>query len=695
MRPNFTHYPPIPRATLPKLIVFVNLLLGGAKAPLLRMLLKMPQTINLVIDNRHEVELLKREFADQQFFHFSMGHGQTMWAMIPDHPAANSTTYGGYGARLKNSERAANHLSGTKDFQDFCQTFPDEILSQCGGAVELMELNVYGSIAGAANAGAGTVLVPKLLKPLLRLQCPIELTFHSLGPTTFLGLAPRARINAASALLSQVNFVLDQSPQFQLVAKRLHLHELPPFRDDVEQRTRYLLADAAIMNGTDMRNYLRLVLHNMTNDGECGNLVSREVDFMVGLDEETDIASRVAKNLRDQLQEQIELAQDDPQLVDHIHWDDVSTSWTRESLDDIAERFTDSDDDELLRAIQKPVADHRFQISAATAHGGDFLLEALSRDFSVTPTSFHDYLQRIKLLKTFRRSVTTDLNWVNQASAQLTTAIAGLSGQFRETHRRLMRRPMWRQRVIRQLLGLAADLRMQGDQFALRQAETEALHRALSAIDHELQHHESILTGMMAQLDEFVPRGSLQQIPCYVAVQDIAEVFPALLRMPRQTRSQRVQILCAAADQILPAGMAKIVHAPSDRLEQIAEQVVHGAYEVVGPPHGGHHRHHMDATIYALPAIDLNSRAKLPDLIRKLDPKAKVVIGDTVEFGATVARARLHSFSKVQELFDGLPGSDLLDAVNDPYALLNSPDGFAGIEKLGGRVEGDRIVFPG
>jgi len=60
-----------------------------------------------------------------------------------------------------------------------------------------------------------------------------------------------------------------------------------------------------------------------------------------------------------------------------------------------------------------------------------------------------------------------------------------------------------------------------------------------------------------------------------------------------------------------------------------------------------------------------------------------------------VQRVRFRRFHSLQSLFAGLAGHDLWVAYTDKLSALNTTDGWELLKALGGRNEGERIIFDG
>ena len=695
MSTNTIVAPTQPRSSSTRVFV-VNLIFGGALAVILKYLLRNIRELTIVFDNAHELEKLREQFPGQPFLTFALGQGSTPWSLNPTHPTANSTSHGGFGGCVRNGALAARELLTSSDFQGFLQTLPDQALIQCGGgAVSLTEVHEYGSRAGAACTGASTIISPAMTPHLLKVGAPLEWHTNLLGPTTFLGIAERARTNGASALLSETRLLFDRAPNGWMAARSLMLHELPPYRDDGLQRNRHLLLDAVVMRSKEMQNYLRIVRPNWANTGNCGGVVSRQVDLMSGLDSERDIVSVVATYLQDELNSQFEEADPDHLLIDEIRWSDESSDQKRESISDIVSTAAASDSVDLLDRMKKPPAKYHFTLFATTAHGSEFHLERISETFAVTPQDLNEFLERIKVLRAFSWALKNEEYLLHQELSDLEPAISNLEVRISRLHDRLLcHRFIFRERFLANMERTAEELRFECDIRTRRLAELNTIQRTAALVDYELQHHEDVISDINRELTPLVPRGSLKQTKQYVVPCSLANAFPILLAMRNQERATQNSMICSLATQVTSAGLAKIVGASNDRLEAIARNMVFGDYSIACPPHGGRERCHTGATLYSIPPIDDGILVKLTNLVHDFDDKAKVIRNDTLEFGATVARTRFYRFQNVAELFDGLTGADLFDAKSGPHADLNSPDGFAGLREFGAFDGDGRVEFP-
>ena len=682
-------------------VIFV---LGGIKAVQLRYFLRLQNALVVVIDNAAEIEALREKHRNRRFHSFVIGDGETTRTLHEtstesvrkaSEMVANSSSESGLGARIANATQAARKLVDSVQFGKFLRSLPDEALLQCGGMVSHICYELYGSISGAVFNGAAPVVSDATLPFFERLGVPIDVRFNMLESTTFAGLSERARPNAGSALVSAVHRALTGAiTARRRVSYYLDLHELRPVLDNSDERDACLLQDVVAMDSTLMGQYMAMVASNHANDDEFGNIRSRVVDFMDGLDPRSDIASQVATNLRAELLDAFDDVNADPLLVDDMVWRDESISQPREELSAIFDRMQESDTEALLQAIAKPPAKYRFQINMQTAHGVEVVPEYLTSTYAVTPKQVHEFRHRMQLLHTFQHLLRRDKAPVDVELNDIDNALDTLYDRFKRLHVKLMEGRYWfRWWLVRQLQSLGEEIRDYSDRWNPLHAEQQALHRALSTTDHECNHHQRKLDEMETTLYAYVPRGSMTKPSNFVSTQFLVDAFPELLAISELPEWEQLDLLCGFAGSVNPAGLASIVKSADDRLEQIAHNIVFSEYPIQSPGHGGSVLTYFDKVIYAIPPLEAQIEVQLREQIMRLQPQARVVFCDTLAFGATVMRLRFQRFSSVQDLFQGLLASDVYDAYTDPRSGLNSIDDFDSFKSLGGTIVDGRAEF--
>jgi len=682
----------------------IFLIMGGVKSCLLRFLFTVHNALIIVIDNQREISALRRLHPHQHFHSFAMGRGTTSLSAHRGHAnaasgrtasIANSGFHDGFGGLLLNAKLAADALVASADFQSFASSLPDEVLIRTGGAPELIQLEAFGSLAGSACAGGVKTVTTALLPHLLPFRIEVNVKFHMLGATTFAGQSTRARPNSASASLSLLELVTDSSdPLSDSVTKQLCFHEHRPFQEDVIERSKALLQECAAMSSIQMRDYRALTDVNHLNDGPFGGVISSQVDFKKGLDREHEIASQVAKSLLEDLQDHLVDVPSDPLLIDDLRWQDDSVPQARPEFEEVLQHVETTDAKGIVRALTSSPSRYRFRIMIDTKTGSQFEVERLSEDFSVVPTDLELYRLRLQLLETFHLRLKEEFGWIEGQLATLRESTDELKAEVEKQHARVLKSGYFSSgRRWKDFVAAATKLRTTHDELVLRQAESDAISRALAATIHERDHHQNTVKDIQTVLKTFVPRGSLSTIPSFVSVSTLSGVFGQLLNLPGLPKWEQVDRLCSAAGTVNANGLARIVGSESDRLDRIADAIVHGTYAVTGPPHGARQPQHRGEVIYALPPMEPQLEGDLEWVFQQAHPGAKVVFGDSVTFGANVLRIFLHRFSGVQEVFDGLTGYDLKKAMTGQDAVLNSDDGFSGVPHFRGKIVGDRVVF--
>ncbi len=679
-------------------------ILGGIKASLLNYFLRLLNVLVIVIDNANEIDAIRRRYPGKPFITFVIGDGHTTRSQHAGSSdktrdavdrVANSSGEAGQGGRQANAERAAELLVASTEFQKFLQRLPDLARLQCRGMVGHVHEEFYGSLCGAVFGGGRRTIANATVPRLLRLSVPVDVRFNVLGSTTFAGLSERARLSGAVGLMNcAADVVRPENALDPMVSMYMDLHELRPSLDDNDERDFSLLQDNVALDSSQMAQYLAMVTVNHSHDNEFGNVRSRCVDFMKGLDPEREIASLTASSLRHQLAAAFATVGPDPQLVDEMVWQDESVPQERQDLLSIVDRLEDMDCDSLERALAKPPARYRFQIAMQTAYGVEIIPEKLSTTYALTPHQLDEFHRRMCLIRTFQQVLLREYAPVTAELQDVDNVIAALSIRFQKLHTKLITGRYWfRKRLLKHLATLCDLLRENYDRWHLLDAEKKAIERATGTADQEWTHHDQTVRGMESALDAFVPRGSMIEVPRFVVPRQLPHVFAELLAIAEQSHAEQIGRLCSFASIVNPDGLARILGSSSNRMEQLAERIVYGEYEIQSPGHGGRILRYYDKMVYAIPPMEPSLEALLRQQILSIQPEARVVFTDTLAHGATVMKIRFQRFSRIEELFEGLLASDMADAVEDPRAGLNSTDDFQAMKDFGGHIVDHRLEF--
>jgi hypothetical protein len=696
------HWSDLPkRDSIDEGVVHTNVFVGGSKQDLKDYFLLFPNHINLGFDNFAETEAQRRKYRGTGLVTLAIGRGKTTAMLHAGKPSeaacsmtANALVDHGCGGRALNATLAAEDLVGTPEFRQLLDQLIDRILCVAEGSLKGLVYRRLGSEAGATNNGAGPVIDEAILSALVKLGVPVMHIVDNLGPLAFLGQATRARPNAGAALLYETaKSVGPVAPGRASVSRQQWLHQLRPHRHDREQMKWELFADAVAMNSVQMRAHLNVVVPNNQNNGALGGIMSRQVDLSGRLTQD-DIAGQVAEPMRDAWNERLSEAARVAIDVD-LEWRDEGSPRSRTTLDGILNSAGDWDAEATVAAVEAPPATRRLGITFRTRDGGRYDGDRLSDLFSTNPESFEDFARRIQLLGSFRHRLAAELNDVRDDLDELEARIPHAEDAVARWHGRLFGpRSWWPTRMSQPRFENAIEeLRDLTDRRAARAAEVDALSRVAAEVEKESDYHIGLAEKVGGVLDAFVPRGSLAAAPRYVLVAPVESVFDRILALPELPRDRQLIALCSAATALTSDGFARIVNAPNGRLDALAEAVVNGRYPVVAPSHGSRPKEHLSEVIYCCPPMRDGQEQELRRQIRTRHAEAQVMFTDTLTFGATVARVSLHRFNDANEIFDGLRGCDVHDAAADQLGLLNSADNFDGVKRLGGRLEGGRIVF--
>jgi hypothetical protein len=703
MNPHVQLVPRPIRSRIDTAIFWLVLLFGGSKSELARFYARFPHALIVLLDNPYELTDFQQRHPSLRCQMFALGDQMTTHALFASSSAdqrrasgatANSGTEKGCGGRAGNAHAAARHTLQSPGFQEFLRELPHEALVRTKGLLKSIRIDVLGSTAGAGFNGGHPLVVDSITQTLRPLGRVISVHKNALEPLTFAKVARRGGPNGAASTLSMVSEMTDWSDvKDLLVTKHLALHELTPFLDDSDRRLKFLLFDAVAMGCRQIDQKFSVTEPNDLNDDWLGGIHSREVDFYEGIEQDR-LAPQVAKNMLPDLQARFAAIKPHPALVDELRWIEDSEPRAQEPIENVIERLIDLDAETILDAVCKPAVARRFRLIAETAHGGRFELGRLQDEFSVTPERLEDFVARMQLLVTFHARLESELAESQRDQQFLSDSADQLKASFVVEHTRVARRAFGRQRRIAKLQRGLHRLRELSDDLHVRDAEVRALDHALESTSRELAHHRGVITRLESALEEYVPSGSLVKVPEYVAYEQLASAFPQLLRIPSLNPQGQLDLLCGLAATINPDGLAEIVHSNSNRLDDLAQAIVNGPYDVIGPPHGAQASQHDPRPIFVVPPMTPADEKRLKEEIVKLHPGAMVVFYDTLAFGATTMRIRMRRFTRTGELFAGLMGHDLKVAIEDPLAALNSVDDFLGLERFRGRIIGDRVEFP-
>lgn len=683
----------------------IVLIIGGAKAILAKLKALYPASLFVVIDNRREVQLLSEQFPSLDITYFAMGDSETTASLHKDsrndvfdasQRTTNTIILNGYGARLENAAKAADQLIDSPAFKRFLSSLVDEGLVRTKGRLHMANILTYGSSCGAGNAGSSLKIVDQTAQQLACLQAPIQIQFDTLGSITFTGAANRGRQNSAQFLLRLVAYSLRFSKIHELkAAKTVQLQEYVPTGIDQESRYQLVQLDAVAMNSVQMQEYLSQPQPNREQDDQFGAILSRNIDFCKPLDRIVDIANVAAASYYELIESSAKHLSRDTSTIEDLVFDESDhQELRRESIDRIMQGILEAtDESEVLRAILRPERTVRLTVRATSSIVSDCVLERLSVTLANTPANFDEFVRRIELFMGYEAVLSNQLFEIEDAieheSSQLKQMLTGFETKLKKAR--------YKGRILsdKWSLQLANELRQVSDVLHLLKEKRSATIRARSVVIVELGALQDRLTSIKEILSSYIPRNSQSQTAPLVTFSPLNSAFAKLLALASLNETQRTDLLCSTAVQCTESGLAKIVSADSDRLDEIARKIVFGEYPVIGPSHGAQYRSEPAGVVYALPPLEPQLETTLSDLIKELAPGRSIVFGDTVAFGACVQRYSFRRFHSVQEIFDGMMGHDLWLSLTDERAALNSKDGWQIVQALGGRTEGESIVFDG
>lgn len=682
-----------------------GLVAGGAKSGLIADLLLQNMSFVGAIDNAFEIDLLRQKYGESQLQTFSLGEGHTTWSVHGDseegmreasYATANTDLGVGSGARIANAFREAELLVQSERFLAMLESLPEKVQVKTDSCLKYIVATFYYSTSGAVGAAIIPVVAPPILRALSKFGVVVNARFHALGPDTFAGVSRRARRTSASALASNVRMILDRSNKSQLkVPKTLEIHNLPPFQDDVRRRNELLLLDSMACQCIQMEQYRNMDTPNHANTNRLGTITARTVDFLLGVDRVVDVAGQAASSALTYVTRRFTGITPAMQLITNEEWLDESRESEREDIEGILDRIDVDDVPTLIDDLLKPPAEYYFQLKVSTRSQGEFLLEQLSSRFASTIRSAVEFKDRLKLLSTFQRKLQIEFDEIQGLEDQVSSAIDEAEENFIRQHRLVQdAHQSKRPRRMAKLMSIAAEIRQHSDRLFLLVAEKHAVTRATTVVTRELRIHNGQIDDIRTILDSHVPKGEFLAGESTVATVDFDREFSTLLNLSEMSVEEQINALCGMAASVTLSGLQRCVKAYDNRIKTIARRIVKGPYSIQSPGHGGRIQSSVtDKLIYVCPPMPKPYELELEEEIRELQPDAKVLFYDRLTFGVAVMRIRIQRFSRLREIFGNLVEADLIDAVRDPLARLNSPDNFKSLQELGIRIDGDHLVF--
>lgn len=497
-----------------------------------------------------------------------------------------------------------------------------------GRSISQVVIRVRMSLAGAVGSGAGPAEAKQLgIELQRRLNIPVLIEMHAVGPHTFQGLAHSPDENTAGAVAEL--FALAQGPdRCEGVDFSLLLREVPNVREDKRQRTELFRLLSQAEEAPVISKFLRdeRINHACDPNSEVGSTILGQPKYWHPLAAAA-IAPSIASGYLPELQALLKL----PTRPDDVTSLQVAYD-SRQAIPNVptVQECLESlmyDQDEGIHRLEAPdewgKTDRTFNrvgVECVLSGFGKVLIAPGDAQFDyltatqLTPSRIRKHLSLLLPLQAaLQEEVAAWEERLNSSKGQRTRAL----GDGAQSIRRFIPRGM--QIVRAWFVGIPSEGEMREEIKGLRdlsnniakaalglQALRSALHHVTSAIG---ETHKSVNQLMSMLRETLLGR---EGEPPLVRPLPLEETLPGLLSAAKSSNEEVVRDrLFGAVREVTIHGLAATIGAQEATYASIADQLVRSAPPTPAPPWGGHPRLPEGSRFLVLPPT---RRADLEEL---------------------------------------------------------------------------------
>jgi hypothetical protein len=652
----------------------------------------------MVFDNHVEIARMEREFPARdniRFFPLAVGetadtlarHGsEDMKALIRSRASMNAVF--GLGQIPGVGFLAAEQLKPSTAFKDLLGMIRHEAGIRTKGRPVLIVIRLVGSTAGGTAAGIVEMIAQALGEALQINGVSVETEIDLIDATTFLGLGSRCGLNSASTIAELSAWCCSKGGNpLDGVTRSLSLMALPPFRHDGQARSELVALDEQAITCSEMQALLAMIRPNHSLDSPLGTIVHRQVDFFRTLHPEVEVANEVAHYYLPQITAAIASATVCRALLKGVFTDTTSTPIGRDEIPSLMDDIAILSDVELQEAVERPRERLTCSATAETATDEVYHLERVDEEFLIPPTTLDEATARLSMLRTIERFVTDEISIVSNELNGLAHRYGETAAKFSKALQRVRRPRLWhlksQARRWDDLLNVAEALRADRDAMRPLEAILEALQRGQKAVTRVLQAHQEHLENIRRAISLFRPRGYALPTNRSAEIRDVNDAFSELSLLPTAERDRQTWILASQVVYVTVDGLSRVLNIDEPRIDLIAERIISGPPQHIGPYLGASRHAEGGRLVYCLPPMMQVPRMELKRVLQERMPTATIVFADFAAAGINVLRYRFFRPSTVRELFPGMLERDLQDAIRDDLKPLFFPHGDERLMQLG------------
>lgn len=685
-------------------IVDIVVTMGGIKEPTSDVHATRPNTLVLSFDNPKETAANLAHHDRLGTTSLSVGEGHTTYTIFKTaseqkqqacRNKPNTALHTGMGANPAVGKQAGQLHVQSSEEAAVAEKVLEKVLELTGGAPELVRVRFLFSIMGGTGGGLWEPIAIHLANALTKLGIPIAFESDALGSLTLTGVCHTGQLISGAILPALLDFNIDTSdPAYDLVTRRLELHELPPLGEQHERREQLLKLEEQAITSKQFRDKREITIPNAANHSRYGNIYLRETDFVAWLDLDTQVRPAVAATLYTAMHDQLVAAvTPDPslQLVDL--WDEAGIERPRPSVETVVTQLQLVHFPDFLAAIEQPGKLHQFELAFRLFDGSRFDAHRVEEYCCTTPETLSEAAWRLHLLLA-AASVT------EQIVDDCELALKEITREQRPARKKLYRfyrksRKGWfeftRQNATVKLMDHGHPTRGLADEYRQWEAKLAEASEVKVKLTREAKKLRDQFESIERALVKYLPQGSEGASLEYVRVKDPDQAFVTLLQLPTLPAEEHTTALCSQVASITLTGLAAMLDARFVDVNEIAQQIVFGPVAYRNPPFGGVRRQSQVKTFYALPPMDEPFFGQVSAAISRLSDSAIVVANESAACGAGVLRVRHRVVRKLDEVFVGVVKTGTVEAHSRPDREMLCLGDDQTLTNLGMHLNGDLL----
>lgn len=630
--------------------IVINLTVGGNRAAVLRHQTLCGADINIHIDCENEVQQHIASAKRYNVKTLSVGKGETARTLAKaahsavrrraeEHAPIDATR--GMGQDREIGHFASVHLLSRAQVKEFLEHELPELLRRLtGGVVEVVRIVGKASVAGGTGSPGLRLFVNALEEAIL--TCSDATTIHTelqiCGGISYSGLGRRVHLNASAGTIEVFAYVTSKDHNDRVV-RHLRLSELPPVGEDREARDRFMLECEQATQCPEVQAILAQLEPNAGMNGPFGNVWLLRSAHFQALHPRFDVGHDVAPAYARTLQDLLRHCKPQPALIRELVVTSHDVELPREDLEGLIARANTSDANDTIALITQQAVRTVGRVDAHLASGHSICLSEAPTVWAISPSTVAETRERLTLQNTCLQLLDLEISRMAASQDEADRRITGIARQLARTiasHQRpgvvagllawiISPRPL----SVR-ILPLARDLRNLTDRRHQYATKRHILEKTRSLVAAERDFVANRLSQMSTRMESAIPRGHQGECRPVVVPKHIDAVYRDLWACGNTPdESELSRILVSAVDHVTEFGLAKITAADPQRLEAVADQIIH-MRGTLTPPYGGKDRDLNAWRIHVLPPVSRETGEKLKELIRAQGCDTPVVIAENM-----------------------------------------------------------------